>query len=130
MPFFSLIYCTCFWKNIDSELDDEESEDTVSQHEQHPGVDDGFFVGTRADSDNDTNEKHDSNHTNNHDNHIPHEYPPFPYAPGFNPNVVNFKNFFSFLFHFWWFKIKNNNNNNIENALFITRYWMAVEIPK
>lgn len=74
--------------NVDTELDDEESDESVEQHEQNPGVDDGFFVGTRAEPD-DTHNKHDPNHNHNNDNHVPHENPSFPYAPGFNPNVVS-----------------------------------------
>lgn len=70
----------------DTELDDDDSDDNVTQHEENPGVDDGFFVGVRADGD-DTSEKFDPNHT--HNNGIPHtDNPPFPFAPGFNTNVV------------------------------------------
>lgn len=64
---------------LDTELD-EESDDSVTQHEQNPGVDDGFFTGTRED---DVNNKFNPGNSN----HVPHDTP-FPYAPGFTPNVV------------------------------------------
>lgn len=79
-----------FGKNkIDTELD-ENSDDSVTQHEQNPGVDDGFFVGTHAEPE-DTD---DNKHNHNHHDHNNHDYnPSFPYAPGYapgyNPNVVS-----------------------------------------
>lgn len=67
-------------------MDEDDSDDSVTQHEENPGVDDGFFVGTRADPD-ETNDKFNPNV--NHNNNIPHENPPpFPFGAGFNPNVV------------------------------------------
>lgn len=70
---------------IDTELDDE-SDDNVTQHEQNPGVDDGFFVGTREEPEDDANSKFNPGHGSNGP---PHDLPPFPYSPGFNPNVVS-----------------------------------------
>lgn len=72
----------------DSELDEEEdSDENVAHHDNNSGVDDGFFVGTRGDADSNTTNHH---HNHNHDHNVPHENnPPFPYAPGFNPNVVS-----------------------------------------
>lgn len=61
---------------------DEESDEGVTQHEQNPGVDDGFFVGNRdGPEDESTNKFYPANN-------IPHDQP-FPYVPGFNPNVVS-----------------------------------------
>lgn len=67
-------------------MDEDDSDDSVTQHEENPGVDDGFFVGTRADPD-EVNDKFNPNV--NHNNNVPHENPPpFPFGTGFNPNVV------------------------------------------
>lgn len=78
--------------HIDTEFNDEESDDSVEQHEQNPGVDDGFFVERRADTDHTNDDKHEPHHTHNHNDDVPHENPPFPFAPGFNPNVVSNQN--------------------------------------
>lgn len=79
--------CTYACVNIsDTELD-EDSDEGVAQHEQNPGVDDGFFVGNRPENGvagGGGGGTDDHPHTNNH---VPHDIP-FPYAPGFNPNVV------------------------------------------
>lgn len=93
-------YCTLGQNHkqpIDTELD-EDSDNSVEQHEQNPGVDDGFFVGTRPEPE-DTD---DNKHFHNHNNHIPNDnILPFPFAPGFNPNVVS-KLFEQFqTFHLW-----------------------------
>lgn len=66
-------------------MDEEDSDDSVTQHEENPGVDDGFFVGTRAETD----ETHDKFNPNINHNNVPHDNPPFPFVPGFNPNVVS-----------------------------------------
>lgn len=82
-----------FNKNVDTELD-EESDENVTQHEQTPGVDDAFFVGNGSRTDietDDADEKHNHNHEYDRDNnnHVPNGNPPFPYAPGYGPNVVS-----------------------------------------
>ncbi|XP_031639669.1 GATA zinc finger domain-containing protein 14 [Contarinia nasturtii] len=74
-----------------TELDNEgDSDENVAQNDNdsnNSGVDDGFFVGTRADTDNDA--KHHHQNHNHNDHNVPHDNnPPFPYAPGFNPNVI------------------------------------------
>lgn len=79
-----------FDKYVDTELD-EESDDNVTQHEQNPGVDDGFFVGTGTRTDTETDDAEDKYNHNHHDhnNHVPNDNLPFPYAPGYGPNVVS-----------------------------------------
>lgn len=79
----------CFASILDTELD-EDSDEGVAQHEQNPGVDDGFFVGNRpengvAGAGNGGGTTDDDPHNTN--NHVPNDIP-YPYAPGFNPNVV------------------------------------------
>lgn len=71
---------------LDTELD-EDSEENVPQHEQNPGVDDGFFTGNRANTPDGTDERE---HHDSHNNNKPsNENLPFPYPPGLNPNVVS-----------------------------------------
>lgn len=70
-------------QHLDTELD-EDSDEGVEQHEQNPGVDDGFFVGNRPEN-GVSGGGGNPHHTNNH---VPNDHVPFPYAPGFNPNVV------------------------------------------
>lgn len=70
---------------LETELD-EESDDNVTQHEENPenpGVDDGLLIGNRDAHDDDENHKFNPSRTNS----IPHDAA-FPYAPGFDPNVV------------------------------------------
>lgn len=87
-------------RQLDTELD-EDSDEGVTQHEQNPGVDDGFFVGNRpemggGDGDGGGNGGDGGGGTDdypyNTNNHVPNDIPSFPYAPGYapgyNPNVV------------------------------------------
>lgn len=83
--------CTSINKNTDTELEDDSDENNIPQIEQNPGVDDGFFIGTRADNPDDADNRNNSNDNPNiNHNNIPNEtHPTFPFAPGFNPNVVS-----------------------------------------
>lgn len=86
--------CTSINTNTDTELEDDSDENNIPQLEQNPGVDDGFFVGTRADNPDDADNRNNSNDNPNiNHNNIPNETHPtsFPFAPGFNPNVVSEK---------------------------------------
>lgn len=82
-----------YTRHPDTELEEEESsEPNVTQGEHNPGVDDGFFVGIKpVMTEGPANDHHHS------DEHPHHGYGPngtvipFPYSPGFNPNVVSDK---------------------------------------
>lgn len=77
----------------DTELEEDESSETnVTPSENNPGVDDGFFVGIKPTmADGTTTDNHHSDEHPYH-GHGPNETVlPFPYSPGFNPNVVSDK---------------------------------------
>lgn len=70
------------------ELDEDEGEEdyTPSSNEAQPGVDDGFFVGTRAGTDDSDVEKQPP-HDDKDDAGPRREFP--AYDPALNPNVVS-----------------------------------------
>lgn len=78
-------------RQLDTELD-EDSDEGVTQHEQNPGVDDGFFSGNRPELGGGGGGGDGGGGGGTDDyptfNHIPNDIPSYPYAPGFNPNVV------------------------------------------
>lgn len=79
------------WRQLDTELD-EDSDEGVEQHEQNPGVDDGFFVGNRPENGSHGGGNGNGNGINDDYpittlNHVPNDMPTYPY-PGYNPNVV------------------------------------------
>lgn len=79
---------------LESETElDEDSDDSITetQHEDNSGVDDGFFVGERRDTGNDSDHKH--NVSNNNGPHQPNggnDLRPFPtLSPSFGvPSIV------------------------------------------
>lgn len=75
---------------------DEDSEDSVNdaQHEDNSGVDDGFFVGERSDTGNDSDRKHSVSHDNTpHQPNGGNDHRPFPVLPPSygGPNIVRIR---------------------------------------
>lgn len=70
------------------ELDEEEGGEDFnpSSSEENPGVDDGFFVGTRAGTDESDVEKQPPRDEKDDRDLVPREFP--GYDPSLNPNVV------------------------------------------
>lgn len=97
--FFSLIFtcvvciiCLLHWRHVKSEAEFDDDEDDGSDIDRgQKGVDDGFFIDTRADDDDNVDKAHPTNTNGTRGNQPPSQEPPpnFPYAPGFNPNVVS-----------------------------------------
>lgn len=93
---FTKSVCFHFAHSQESELD-EDSNDEDHVHDPHtpqPGVDDGFFVGTRTPNNNGVDpEKAIPKHGDggNRGHHPPQEdwSNNFPFAPGLNPSVVS-----------------------------------------
>lgn len=99
-------------KQSDPELDDEPDDYVPNTIGSHPGVDDGFFStnpttpnpptttsdsdGTRNDSDDRSIEKHVP--SSNGNGPTPGGPQSFPFAPGYNPNVVKLTELFHSLF--------------------------------
>lgn len=78
-------------ESTESELDEDSNDDDHVHHTPQPGVDDGFFVGTRAPSNGDDPEKEIPHNGNDNRGHRPSlgDVPNFPFAPGLNPNIVS-----------------------------------------
>lgn len=101
MILFALNYIVSFTK-LDPEAEDEtpDNEGTPNTAEAHPGVDDGFFsdhplkpaIVPRVGHDDGHGETgHSGNGHGPSNGHIPRRRPSFPYAPGYEPDVVSMR---------------------------------------